>query len=393
MSPEKRTKIVRIIARLNIGGPALHVVNLNKGLSSDRFESLLVTGSPNPGEGSMLDYAQENDVHPLEISQMVGEASLRPRDFKALLKLYRILRVERPQIVHTHTAKAGFLGRLAAQMAGVPVIIHTYHGHVLNGYYGPATSWLLKMMERGLARITDRLVAVSELVKEDLIAYRIAPAEKISVIPLGFDLEPFFNCRSLRGQFRSELGLGPDIRLVGILGRIAPIKNHRLFLESAARIVEQDSTVRFVIVGDGILKSEMEGYAQDLHISEQVIFTGWRRDLPRIYADLDVLVVSSNNEGTPVSAIEAMASGCPVVATRVGGLPDIIKEGETGYLVSARQPQPLAGAIVRVIENAQAAEQMGRSGRLSVKEKFSLDRLVSDTEALYEKLLGPKQVL
>jgi len=233
-------------------------------------------------------------------------------------------------------------------------------------------------------------VAVSALVKEDLIAYRIAPAEKISVIPLGFDLEPFLNCRSLRGQFRSELGLGPDIRLVGILGRIVPIKNHRLFLESAARIVEQDSTVRFVIVGDGILKSEMEGYAQDLHISQQVIFTGWRRDLPRIYADLDVLVVSSNNEGTPVSAIEAMASGCPVVATRVGGLPDIIKDGETGYLVPARQSQPLAGAIVRVIENAQAAEQMGRSGRLSVKEKFSLDRLVSDTEALYEKLLGPK---
>jgi len=231
------------------------------------------------------------------------------------------------------------------------------------------------------------------LVKEDLMAYRIASPEKISVIPLGFDLEPFLDCRSLKGQFRSELGLGSDIRLVGILGRIVPIKNHRLFLESATRVVEQDSTVRFVIIGDGILKAEMEGYAQDLHISEQVIFTGWRRDLPRIYADLDVLVVSSDNEGTPVSAIEAMACGCPVVATRVGGLPDIIKDGETGYLVPAKQSQPLSAAILRVIENTQAAEQMGRSGQLSVKEKFALNRLISDTEALYEVLLGPNQVL
>lgn len=192
MSPEKRTKIVRIIARLNIGGPSLHVVNLNKGLSPDRFESLLVIGSPNPGEGSLMDYAQENRVYPVAISQMVGEASLRPRDIVALLRLYRLLRVERPQIVHTHTAKAGVLGRLAARLAGVPVIVHTYHGHVLHSYYGPLKSWLLRQMEQRLARMTDRLVAVSGLVKEDLIAYRIAPAEKISVIPLGFDLEPFF---------------------------------------------------------------------------------------------------------------------------------------------------------------------------------------------------------
>jgi len=393
MSPEQRTKIVRIIARLNIGGPSLHVVNLNKGLSPDRFESLLVTGSPNPGEGSLLDYAQENGVQPVVIPEMVGEASLRPRDFKALLRLYRILRIERPQIVHTHTAKAGFLGRLAARLAGVPILVHTYHGTVLHGYYGPLKTWLLRQMERQLARTTDRLVAVSALGKEDLIAYGVAPSEKISVIPLGFDLEPFFDCRSLKGEFRRELGLDPDDKLVGILGRIFPIKNHRLFLESAAQIAQQESNVRFVIVGDGILRSETEKYAQDLGIHQQVIFTGWRRDLPRIYADLDLLVISSNNEGTPVSAIEAMASGCPVVATRVGGLPDIVQEGETGYLVPAKKAKALATAMLKLIRNPQTAKQMGMSAQLSVRERFSLNRLVCDTEDLYQGLLASKKIL
>ncbi len=387
ITEKSRVKIARIIARLNIGGPSIHVVNLHKGLSSDRFNSILVTGSLNPGEGSMLEYAQEKGVQPLAVPEMVGEASLRLRDLKALWMLYRILQAERPHIVHTHTAKAGFLGRLAARMAGVPVIVHTYHGHVLNGYYGPVKSWLLKMMERGLARITDRLVAVSELVKKDLIAYGVAPPEKISVIPLGFDLEPFFDCESLKGEFRSELELGPGDQLVGILGRIFPIKNHRLFLESAAQIAQQESNVHFVIVGDGVLRSEMEKYAQDLGIDQRVFFTGWRRDLPRIYADLDLLVVSSNNEGTPVSAIEAMASGCPVVATRVGGLPDVVQDRETGYLVPPKQPQALAAAILKLIRNSKKAEQMGRSAQLSVEKRFSLDRLLRDTENLYEELL------
>jgi glycosyltransferase involved in cell wall biosynthesis len=180
--------------------------------------------------------------------------------------------------------------------------------------------------------------------------------------------------------------------LVGILGRIFPIKNHRLFLESAAQIAQQESNVHFVIVGDGVLRSEMEEYSHDIGIDQRVFFTGWRRDLPRIYADLDLLVVSSNNEGTPVSAIEAMASGCPVVATRVGGLPDVVQDRETGYLVPPKQPQALTAAILKVIRDSKKAEQMGRSAQLSVKERFSLDRLLHDTENLYEELLTSKKV-
>ena len=393
MLPLDRIRIVRIISRLNIGGPSLHVVNLNKGLSSDRFESRLVIGSANPSEGSMLDYARENGIHPLVIPEMVGEASLKPRDIRAFFKLFRFIVDERPHIVHTHTAKAGFLGRLAARLARVPIVIHTYHGHVLDGYYGFLRNWLLHQMERGLALTTDRIVAISPLVKQDLLTYRIAPPEKISVIPLGLDLEPFFQCGSLKGGFRRELGLNPDTSLVGILGRIFPIKNHYLFLESAARVVEEESNVRFVIVGDGVLRSNIETYAQNLGIRDQVIFTGWRRDLPRIYADLDLLVVSSNNEGTPVSAIEAMASSCPVVATRVGGIPDIVQNHETGYLVPPKQPQALASAILELIRDSKKAEQMGQCGQQFVKRRFSVDRLVSDTENLYEELLASKKLL
>jgi len=341
----------------------------------------------------MLDYAEENGVHPLVIPEMVGEANLRPRDIRAFFKLFRLIADERPHIVHTHTAKAGFLGRLAARLARVPIVIHTYHGHVLDGYYGFLRNWLLHQMERGLALTSDRIVAISPLVKQDLLTYRIAPPEKISVIPLGLDLEPFFQCGSLKGGFRRELGLNPDTSLVGILGRIFPIKNHYLFLESAARVVEEESNVRFVIVGDGVLRSNIETYAQNLGIRDQVIFTGWRRDLPRIYADLDLLVVSSNNEGTPVSAIEAMASSCPVVATRVGGIPDIVQNHETGYLVPPKQPQALASAILELIRDSKKAEQMGQCGQQFVKRKFSVDRLVSDTENLYEELLASKKLL
>ena len=388
---EGKIKVLRIIARLNIGGPAIHVVNLNNGLNPKRFESLLVSGTENPGEGSMLDYAFSHGVQPIVIPEIVGEATFKPRDLKALAKLYRLMRRERPHIVHTHTAKAGFLGRVAAQLAGAPVILHTYHGHVLHGYYSPLKTNLLRWMERVLARITDCIVAVSPQVKNDLVAYGVAPADKITVIPLGFDLEPFFGCQQYKGEFLRELGLDDGTRLVGIVGRIFPIKNHHLFLESAARVSSNADAVRFVIVGDGILRPEMEDYARELGISDRVIFTGWRRDLPRIYADLNVLVVSSNNEGTPVSAIEAMASGVPVVGTKVGGVPDIITDGENGYLVPPRDPEALAGAVLRLLQNPELASRMGQVGQTMARERFAIRRLIGDTENLYSQLLREKE--
>lgn len=388
-----RIKVVRIIARLNVGGPAIHVVNLNAGLDPQRFESILISGTENPGEGSMLDYALSKGIAPIVIPEIVGEASFKPRDAQALSKLVQLLRKEKPQIVHTHTAKAGFVGRVAARLAGVPVIIHTYHGHVLHGYYSPRKTQLLRQMEAILAHLTDHIIAVSERVKQDLVTYRVAPAEKIGVIPLGFDLAPFVAARANRGEFRREFGLDAHAPLIGIVGRIFPIKNHRLFLDAAARVAAQQSDARFVIVGDGTLRGEMESHTRELGLGERVVFTGWRRDLPRIYSDLDVLVVSSDNEGTPVSAIEAMASGCPVVATAVGGLPDLIADGETGCLVPAKSPDALANAVLSLLQNSPLAERLGAAAQASVLERFTVSRLIVDIERLYDRWLARKGIV
>jgi lipopolysaccharide/colanic/teichoic acid biosynthesis glycosyltransferase/glycosyltransferase involved in cell wall biosynthesis len=389
----RAVKVLRVIARLNVGGPAIHVINLTRGIDATRFASTLVTGTENPGEGSMLDLALEQGVRPVVIPEIVGQATLKPRDLKALIALYRLIRRERPQVVHTHAAKPGVLGRVAARLAGVPVVVHTFHGHILHGYYGPWMSWLLRRMERMLAHLTDRIIAVSEQVKQDLVRYGVAPAGKISVIPLGLELDSFLDCDIHRGALRRELGITSDAPLVGIVGRIFPIKNHRLFLEAAALVAAKEPRARFVVVGDGTLRPAMEALARQLGIWERTIFTGWRRDLPRVYADLDILVVSSDNEGTPVSAIEAMASGCPVVATRVGGLPDLVQDGEVGRLVPAGDAEAMAGAILGLLEAGDRARQMGRRARARVADRYRAERLCRDIEALYTELLASRRDL
>jgi glycosyltransferase involved in cell wall biosynthesis len=231
---------------------------------------------------------------------------------------------------------------------------------------------------------------VSEQVKRDLVRYHVARAEKITVIPLGLDLESFLAGSRLKGTLRRELGMSDGEPLVAIVGRIFPIKNHRLFLEAAARVAAEVDRARFIIVGDGVLRPAMEDYARTLGIADRVIFTGWRRDLPSIYPDVDVLVVSSNNEGTPVSAIEAMAAGCPVVATHVGGLPDLIADGKTGCLVPPRDPAALAAGVLRILRDRPLARCLGEAARATVAERFAVERLCLDVESLYLELLARK---
>jgi glycosyltransferase involved in cell wall biosynthesis len=381
-----KTRVMRVIARLNIGGPAIHTILLTAGLDAARFESTLVTGVEAAYEGNMLDLATQKGVQPLVIPELGRE--INPlKDWMTLLKLYRLFRDWRPHIVHTHTAKAGTVGRMAARLAGVPVVVHTFHGHVFHDYFGPLQSRVFIGIERLLASLSDRIVTVSDGQRRELAEYGVASLDKIAVVPLGFELDALLNCEPLRGQLRRELGIPDGMALVGIVARLAAIKNHRLFLDAARLIVEAGQEAMFLIVGDGELRVDLEAYVAELKLAERVIFTGWRRDLPRIYADLDVVALSSLNEGTPVSLIEAMAAAKPVVATRVGGVSDVILDKESGYLVQSKDAEGLARGILDLLRAPDRAREMGLAGRVAVHPKYASETLLANIEKLYLELL------
>ncbi len=381
-------KVFRIIGRLNVGGPAIHTVLLTDLLDAGRFQTRLITGVEGPTEGSMRYLAEERGVETTLIPEMSREISWRD-DVVALVKLIALMRRERPDIIHTHTAKAGTLGRLAALIA-LPGrrkrVVHTFHGHVFHSYFSPRKTRFFIHIERMLARRTHRLIAVSERTKQELVAYKIAPEDKIDVIPLGLDLEPFAQCAQHRGELRRELGLSPDCLLVGLVARLVPVKDVATFLQSASCVASSAPNACFLIVGDGELREELEMQARALGLGAQVRFLGYRKDLARIYADLDIVALSSRNEGLPVSLIEAMASGCIVVSTAVGGVPDLIVEGETGFLAPPQNPGALTEAIERALSQTERWPAMQSRARASALGRFDISRLVADIERLYAKL-------
>lgn len=384
----KKIKILRIIARLNVGGPAIHTVLLTAGLGRDRFESLLVSGIVGEAEGDMSYFASKYGIEPIVISELCREISWKD-DLITLYKLFRLIKSEKPDIVHTHTAKAGTIGRLAAILAGAPYVVHTFHGHVLHSYFGQLKTSILIWIERVLARFTDKIVVISPLQYHELChQIKIAPSNRFSIIPLGFDLGQFLNAETHSGKLRKELSISEDILLVGIVGRLTPVKNHELFLRSAAQVLQSVANSRFVIVGDGELKHELEKLAENLGIQDKVIFLGWRDDMPVIYADLDVVVLTSLNEGTPVTLIEALASARPVVATAVGGAPDIVLDGQTGILAPSGDADGLAVAITDLLQYPDKRQEFGERGREFVREKYTKERLCTDMEKLYGELLS-----
>ena len=384
-------RVLRIIARLNVGGPAIHTVLLTAGLNDGRFRSLLVTGTPDEQEGDMSYYARQLGVEPTFVPELGRELSWRD-DLVAFQRLVGLIRSFRPHIVHTHTAKAGAVGRLAALVAGVPIRVHTFHGHVFRGYFSPLKTRVFLVIERALAAITRRIVAISELQRDDLCdVFHIVARERCSVIPLGFDLRPFAAAETKRGAIRGALGLGQDRRLVGIVGRLVPIKHHAMFLEMARRVADARADTDFVIVGDGELRPELERSVAAMGLGGRVHFLGWRRDLDAVYADLDVVALTSLNEGTPVALIEAMASGRPVVATAVGGVADVVADGETGLLVPSQDAPACAHAVLRLLDDAALRELLGREGRARVMAHYGSERLVGDVRRLYEELLSRRK--
>jgi len=378
-----------VIARLNIGGPARHVILLSARIDPARYSTLLVTGHEAPSEGNMSSLAKSVAVEPRVVAGLGREISLW-RDLLAWFRLYRLCVRYRPHIVHTHTAKAGVLGRLAARAAKVPVIVHTYHGHVFQGYFSPLKTRLFLAIERWLGRSTQRLIAVSEAVCQDLLQLGIGTPESLVVIPLGLNLDPFLRCEDLRGQLRAELGLQPDTPLVGIVARLVPIKAHEVFLKAAAKVCARFPQSRFLLVGDGERLAELQLLVERLGLRDRVLFLGWRQDLDRVLADLDLVVLTSRNEGSPVCLIEAMAAARPVVATRVGGVADVVDDGITGCLVDADKPEDVANAIVELLGDENRRRAMGEAARQRVP-RFGIDRLVSDMDRLYGNLLTERE--
>ena len=390
---EERTRpirVMRIISRMNIGGPATHVVLLNAGLDRQGYDCLLVTGSEGAGEGSLRDLAVSSNLRLVMIPEL-GREIAPWSDLVTLVKLYRLMRRGRPDVVHTHTAKAGFVGRIAARLAGVPVVLHTFHGHVFRGYFSPARTRLYILIERLGARLSTRIVTISPRLREEIAQFGVAGRERIEIIPLGFELGVFTSQARASGAFRRSLGLPTNAKLVGAVGRLVPIKNIPLLLEAAALARQQDPDIRVVLVGDGELRDELEARSEALGLAGAVVFAGWRRDLASVYADLDAVVISSHNEGTPASLIEAMATGCPVIATRVGGVPDLIADGETGRLVPPGDREALAAALLAVFREPERTTRMAELARHRVLERYQAQRLVADVDRLYRELVAAGQ--
>jgi len=382
--PARRPLIVRIITRLNIGGPARQAVMLSTMLDRAGFRSELVFGQEEPEEGRIPSFGAVHTRLP----------SLRRRidlnsDVSTARALSALLKARRPQIVHTHMAKAGALGRFAARRARVPVIVHTFHGHVLEGYFSPFANRAFIEVERYLARRSDALVAVSSTVRDELMRLGIGESARWHVIPVGLNLDPYLASRESKEGARARLGLGTTHPIVGMVGRLVPIKDVATFIEAATRVVAGRPEVEFVIAGDGELRAELEIIARR-RLGPRVRFLGWVSNLVALYRAIDVLVVTSRMEGTPTSLVEAAASTVPAVATRVGGVPDVVRDGETGFLVPAADPERVAREVIRLLDDEVLRRSAGEAARKWVRQRFSIERLTDDLAELYGDLLARK---
>lgn len=383
-------KVLRVIARLNVGGPALHVAYLTAGLADRGYDTTLVAGTVGSGEESMASVAEKRGVRIETLDDLHREIAPL-RDLRTILQLSRLIRRERPTILHTHTAKAGAVGRIAALLAGgarPPVIVHTFHGHVLRGYFNPALTTAFRVLERMLARATTALVAVSPEVRDDLVALGVAPASKFAVVRLGIELdERVSDGEEERRATRRLLGIPPDAFVVGWVGRMTAVKRTEDVARTMRALVDRGVDAYLCLVGDGPDRAGLERHMHELGIVRRCLFVGYQEDVARFYDAIDVLLLTSVNEGTPVSVIEALASGHPVVATRVGGVSDVVRDGVDGFLVDVGDVELLGARLAELAGDPELRARMGSAGRAHVTGRYAVERLVDDVDRLYRELL------
>jgi glycosyltransferase involved in cell wall biosynthesis len=396
-------KVLQFVNRLNLGGITSNVAYLTKYLEPE-FETTLLTGQKDESEASSEFIVREFGIEPRYVRSMYR--SLNPfKDIAAYFEIKRFIEEFKPDIVHTHAAKSGALGRLAASSAGVPVIVHTFHGHVFHSYFGRFKSWIFQQIERYLATKTTKIITISNAQRNEISSiFKIAPLSKCVVIPLGFDLDRFqTGQKEKRHAFRAEFGMSEDTVCIGIVGRLVPVKNHALFLR-ALRFLKTHATQKYCafIVGDGESRLEIENLATELGLSfvaidkkteatnesPELIFTSWRQDIDYVNAGMDIIALTSFNEGTPVSLIEAQAANKAIVSTRVGGIRDIVVENETALLSDIDDETLFCQNLLKLVEDAYFRATIGQNGLKFVMPVFSYQRLVGDVKDLYEHLLN-----
>jgi glycosyltransferase involved in cell wall biosynthesis len=399
MNEKKKIKVLRIINRFNLGGPTFNAAYLTKYLGDD-FETLLVGGDKDDTEESSTFILDQLGLEPIIIPEMRRDIGLK-EDKIAYQKLKKIIQEFKPDIVHTHASKAGTLGRMAASKCNVPVVIHTFHGHVFHSYFGKTKTLVFKNIERYLARKSTAIIAISDIQKQELFSeHKICKSAKIKVIPLGFDLSRFQeNLEEKRISFRKKYLLENDEIAIGIIGRLVPIKNHRFFIDAIHQLIQKtNKKIRVFIIGDGEEKDNLLNYCAQLDIDfiefikEQgkatITFTSWIKEIDWANAGLDIIALSSLNEGTPVSLIEAQASNKPIVTTNVGGVENVVLTNQTAIIVSPNDLNGFYNALLKLVEDDELRLKMGKEGWNHVREKFHYTRLVNDMQKLYVSLLN-----
>jgi len=387
---DKKIKVVRIINRFNLGGPVYNATFLTKFLG-DEFDTTLIGGVPAKGETDAMHILRDHGVEPIVLPSIQRE--LNPKmDYKAYKKIKRILQEIQPDIVHTHASKAGFLGRYAAIQLGIPVVVHTFHGHVFHSYFGSAKTTFFKKIERYLARKTSGIIAISDLQKKELVeTYKISTNEKMKVIPLGFDLEKFTtNKEERRTAVRKEYNIKKDEVAIALVGRLAPIKDHAYFLTIIEQLLEQTKTkIKVFIVGNGSEWDRVASRVDEINnrFGKKVIMTSWILDISRFNQGLDIMCLTSKNEGTPVSVIEALASGIPVISTDVGGVRDILTDGKSGFVIKRENSETYLQKLRLLVEDESLREDFSKFGKENVIKKYTYQRLVDDMREYYKALL------
>ncbi|HRH70507.1 MAG TPA: glycosyltransferase [Flavobacteriales bacterium] len=406
-------RVLRIINRFNLGGPTHNAAYLTKYLPGD-YETLLVGGSQEATEEGSHHILGGLGIEPMILPELQREVAPW-RDRGAYNRIKKLIKEFKPDIVHTHAAKAGAVGRMAAADLGVKAIVHTFHGHVFHSYFGPVRTALYKNIERFLARRSSRIVAISEIQKSELVdEHRITTDEKVSVIPLGFDLTRFqTDQEAKRKLFRRVYGVSEDEIAVGIIGRLVPIKNHDLFLEVIARVSRKTGTkLRAFVVGDGEERERLLGRVNDLGMSQvqgpyfnghgfghgvngkpmvapaTITFTSWIKEVDIVNAGVDIVMLTSLNEGTPVSLIEAQAANRPVISTRVGGIENVVLPDRTALLTASGDVDGLEAHLTRLVQDEALRRAIGQGGWEHVRDRFHYTRLVQDTDAMYRALLN-----